>query len=642
MKKLQDYVKKGLFYKAVVEDGSDIIFIVNYQGDIIYHNASVEETLGHKPNSLIGKNFYDFISPETLSEFRRKYHLSCKKPYSEGIEFEFLCKNKKYKYLEFNAINLLQKEGVEGLILDCRDIMQRKKDSEELLRAQKAKEQFLANISHEIRTPINGIAGMATLLNKNPSAEEQITYLHAIKSAADNLKVIINDILDLASTESGKLKFEKIGFSLKDLLASLIDIFSVQAKEKGLELRKVIHPDADKILIGDPVRLNQILINLISNALKFTHMGSIRIHVSIEKREKTKSYVKFVVTDTGIGVPKEKLSTIFESFGQADASVTRKYGGTGLGLTIVKQLVKLQHGSISVKSKEDEGSSFIVIIPYEIGKPDDIADTSAQAKKSDSYRDSLKNLSVLLVEDNDINRLYASSILKSLECKLETAENGYVAIEKLKSGLFHVVLMDVQMPVMDGFEATKAIRSWDPPKSQIPIIALTANATRNDIEKCLAAGMNDCIAKPFTPEDLFRILIKHGSHEAPVTTPEVAAATITPMAADLSYLTKVANGNTDFVREMISTLQESMPKSIDQIKSCAIEMEWNELAKVIHKIKPALTMIGRKDLRDEAIVLEDFLVNNQTASLTQRTLHFAQELSMALESLKSFPISSGS
>ena len=552
-------------------------------------------------------------------------------------------KNKKYKYLEFNSINLLQKEGIEGLILDCRDIMQRKKDSEELLRAQKAKEQFLANISHEIRTPINGIAGMATLLNKSPSAEEQITYLHAIKSAADNLKVIINDILDLASTESGKLKFEKIGFSLKDLLASLIDIFSVQAKEKGIELKYGLDPEADNVLIGDPVRLNQILINLISNAIKFTHVGSIRIHVSLEKKDKGKSYVKFVVTDTGIGVPKEKLSTIFESFGQADASVTRKYGGTGLGLTIVRQLVKLQHGAISVKSKEDEGSSFSVIIPYEIGKQSDIADTHAQARKSDSYRDSLKNLSVLLVEDNDINRLYASTILKSLECKLETAENGYVALEKLKTGLFHVVLMDIQMPVMDGFEATKAIRSWDSPKNQLPIIALTANATRNDIEKCLAAGMNDCIAKPFTPEDLFRILIKHGSHTPPPAIPPDHIPLKTPtIAVDLSYLTNVANGNVDFIKEMITTLQGSIPISMDQIRSFAMGMEWAELAKAIHKIKPALTMMGRKDLRDEAIVLEDFIATHRTTSLTQRTLRFVDDIHVALESLKSFPVSSGS
>src|SRR6478609_210730 len=228
MKDLKTYVKKGLFYQSVVEDGSDIIFIVDYKGEIIYHNASVEETLGHKPNSLLGKNFFDYILPETLSEFRKKYQQSTKKPYSESVEFRFHCKDGTYKYLEFNSINLKQKEDIEGLILDCRDITQRKNDAEELLRAQKTKDQFLANISHEIRTPINGIAGMATLLSQSPNREEQITYLNAIKSASENLKVIINDILDLASIESGKLRFERIGFSLKDVVASLENMFEVQ------------------------------------------------------------------------------------------------------------------------------------------------------------------------------------------------------------------------------------------------------------------------------------------------------------------------------------------------------------------------------------------------------------------------------
>ena len=206
---LKNYVKKGLFYKSVVEDGSDVIFIVDYKGEILYLNASVEETLGYKPKSLIGRNFFEFILPEELTEFKKSYQISTRKPYQESVEFQFLCKDKTYKYLEFNSINLKKKEKIEGLILDCRDITQRKKDAEELLRAQKAKEQFLANISHEIRTPINGIAGMANLLSKNPSPEEQMTYLNAIKSASENLKVIINDILDLASIDSGKLKFEK-------------------------------------------------------------------------------------------------------------------------------------------------------------------------------------------------------------------------------------------------------------------------------------------------------------------------------------------------------------------------------------------------------------------------------------------------
>lgn len=636
MNNLKEYVKKGLFYQSVVEDGSDLIFIVDYHGEILYHNSSVEETLGHKPNSLIGKNFFDYILPTSLSEFKSKYKQSISRHYNESIEFQFLCKDKKYKYLEFNSINLKHKNKIEGLILDCRDITQRKNDAEELLRAQKTKDQFLANISHEIRTPINGIAGMATLLSQSPSPEEQTTYLNAIKSAADNLKVIINDILDLASIESGKLKFEHIGFNLKDLLTSLLDTFSVQVVEKGVRLELEITDDANLILIGDPVRLNQILINLISNAIKFTHHGFIRLGCSLEQKERKKCVVRFDVTDTGIGIPKDKLSTIFESFSQADASVTRKYGGTGLGLTIVKQLVELQEGKISVKSMEDKGSSFTVLVPYAIGNLDDIAETSLRAKRSQSYRNSLKDLSILLVEDNDINRLYASSILKTWDCTLELAENGYVAVEKLKNNFFDIILMDVQMPVMDGYEATKAIRSGEPPKNQIPIIALTANATRKDIEKCLASGMNDCIPKPFTPEDLFRVLLKYSGNKVRTVLPKRPEMEARPKSVDLSYLQSVSNNDKQFISEMIITFLESMPKSIDDIHRHVKHKDWEALSKAIHKIKPSLTMMGMLSLKNAAVELEQMCKSQILfKAIPSECELFTTQLKAALKELES-------
>ena len=637
MSNLKEYVKKGLFYQSVVEDGSDIIFIVDYLGEILYHNSSVEETLGHKPDSLIGKNFFDFILPETLKEFKSRYDDSIRKHYNESVEFQFLCKNKTYKYLEFNSINLKHKNEIEGLILDCRDITQRKNVAEELLRAQKTKDQFLANISHEIRTPINGIAGMATLLSQNPTLEEQATYLNAIKSAADNLKVIINDILDLASIESGKLKFENIGFNLKDLLASLIDTFSVQTAEKGVLLELDVKSEANLILIGDPVRLNQILINLISNAIKFTHNGSIRLSCTLEQKERSKCVVRFDVTDTGIGIPKDKLSTIFESFSQADASVTRKYGGTGLGLTIVKQLVELQKGKISVKSQEDKGSSFTVLIPYAIGHPDDIAETSLRAKRSQTYRNSLKNLNVLLVEDNDINRLYANSILKTWDCNIELAENGYVAVEKIKNNVFDIILMDVQMPVMDGYEATKAIRSGEPPKSLVPIIALTANATRKDIEKCLSAGMNDCVPKPFTPEDLFRVLLKHSGNKSKMPrSPAEIEKEKSPKLIDLSYLQSVSNNDKQFIQEMIDTFLESMPKSIVDITRNVEVKDWESLAKAIHKIKPSLTMMGMQTLKSAAIELEQMCKSEiLIKAIPSESELFTRQLKEALRELES-------
>jgi len=600
MKTLKLYVKQGGFFKAVVEDGSDIIFIVDYSGTILYHNPSVKETLGYRANALVGKNFFDYILPSSLPVFKKAYQSSTRRKFNESVEFQFLCKDKSYKYLEFNSINLFQKEKIKGLILDCRDIAQRKKDAEELLRAQKAKELFLANISHEIRTPINGIAGMASLLSQNPNFNEQATYLHAIQSAADNLKVIINDILDLASIESGKLKLEEIGFNLNDLLHSLVNTFAFQASEKRIELRYELDEDANQIFIGDPVRLNQILLNLLSNAIKFTPSGSISISCHVKKKETKKHHLTFEVQDTGIGIPKDKLDTIFESFSQADASVTRKYGGTGLGLTIVKELVELQHGTIQVKSQEGVGSTFSFSIPYELGSRDNIK--GHLSKGSPLLKKSLKDYSVLLVEDNDINRLYASSILKIWDCKIDIAENGFVAVEKIKNEDYDIVLMDVQMPVMDGFEATKAIRASASPKSQIPIIALTANATRKDIEQCLASGMNDCIPKPFTPEDLYNKLVrfKSGSKKNPQRKVDAPKKIV-----DLAYLRTISNNNQKFIDDMIAAFLESIPKSIQEIKMNTENAEWAALAGAVHKVKPSLTLMGLRSSKEKALLLED-------------------------------------
>ena len=599
--KLQNYLKKGKFYEAVVEDGSDIIFIVDFSGKIHYHNASVLTTLGYRSKTLLDKNFFDFILPETLEELKRKFKQSQKRAYTENVEFQFLCKDLTYRFLEFNAINLKHKEGLEGFILDCRDIEQRKKDEVELLRLQKAKEQFLANMSHEIRTPINGIAGMASLLSQNPSPEESETYLNAIRHSAENLKVIINDILDLSAIESGKLRFEKIAFNLKDFLPSLISSFTFQAREKRISLNFEIDEKLNKILLGDPVRLNQILINLISNAVKFTHAGSIQVRCSAEREQKGVCWVRIEVIDTGVGIPFEKLATIFESFSQADASVTRKYGGTGLGLTIVKQLVELQDGRITVSSVENEGSTFIVFIPYGIGKARNI-----QSLGNDSALKEVNasQLSVLLVEDNDINRLYAKSILKKWQCQTDTAENGLVAIEKIKNNLYDVVLMDIQMPILDGYETTKAIRLMDSEISKVPIVALTANATKVDVEKCLAAGMNDYLPKPFTPNDLYRKLFQE-LHIKPRKKEKRKNPKIKSSAYNLEYLRSVSGNNLEFIREMIATFTQTIPPILKEIEEATAQMDWEKVSKLSHKIKPSFALMGMTALRNTVAEIEE-------------------------------------
>lgn len=601
--RLQQYVKKGSFFKAVVEDGSDIIFVVDFDGNIHYHNTSVHETLGYRSNSLIGKNFFDYILPETLEDLRRQFRQSQKRSFSENVEFQFRRKDLTYRFLEFNAVNLKFKEGLDGFILDCRDIAQRKESEAELVRLQKAKEQFLANMSHEIRTPINGIVGMANLLGRNTSPEERDTYLSAIKHSAENLTVIINDILDLAAIESGKLKFEKIAFNLQDFLPSLISTFTYQAREKRISIEYEVEDKLDRILLGDPVRLNQILINLISNAVKFTQTGSIKVICSIERQQKDICWVRIDVVDTGIGIPKEKLNTIFESFSQADASVTRKYGGTGLGLTIVKQLVELQKGKISVRSKEHSGSTFTVLIPYTIGKATKISKSSPR-NSSEEKEAKAAQLYVLLVEDNEINRLYAKSVLKNWHCITDTAENGLVAIEKIKSHEYDVVLMDIQMPIMDGYETTKAIRLMESPQGEVPILALTANATKADVDKCIASGMDDYLPKPFTPDDLYRKLfteLKIAPRKKTRKKPSVGAKKL----YNLEYLRSVSGNDEEFIREMILTFTESIPSQLVEMKNALASEDWAQLARNAHQIKPSFTLMGLTALRSNIVFIEE-------------------------------------
>jgi PAS domain S-box-containing protein len=640
MKSLDNYVKKGLFYESVVEDGSDLIFVLDYDASFLYHNTSVKETLGYANKALVGKNFFEFIHAAEVPVIRKKFNACKRRPYCQGVEFRFLCKDGTYRFLEFNSINLKQKEGLHGLIMDCRDITQRKKDAEELLMAQKARELFMANISHEIRTPINGISGMATLLSNNPSAEDSITYLNAIKSASENLKVIINDILDLASIESGKLKFERIGFNMMDLIASLIDIFKAQALAKNLQLNYQVSPNAKGIFMGDPVRLNQILVNLIGNAIKFTHHGSITLNVSVLKSVRNKKLLQFDVTDTGIGVPAEKLHTIFESFSQADASVTRKYGGTGLGLTIVKQLVEMQKGWIKVESKEGLGSTFTVAIPYVPVEAERDVRTALRTEKKEEGPTDLSGFTILLVEDNDINRIYAGSLLKMSGCKIEMAENGMVALEKIKNNHVDLILMDLQMPVMDGYEATKAIRLLNDKKSkEVPIIALTANATPRVIEKCMSLGMNEHLAKPFTPDELFRTLGKFLNYAKQVK-PTGRQDLILPRnfaTVDLSFLAKVSGNDKQFIVDVVRSFLQATPLLLDGIREALRESDPQKLGQRIHRIKPSLTMLGLSTAKSLAESLEDELGRHELSGMAKKIVNeLCDEVARALEELSGF------
>jgi signal transduction histidine kinase/CheY-like chemotaxis protein len=387
-------------------------------------------------------------------------------------------------------------ESTQRAVLNIlEDYSEAKEKAEE---STKLKEAFLANMSHEIRTPMNAIIGFSDQLYKCKLEEKEKEYVKIIKSAGENLLTIINDILDISKIEAGMMTFEEHTFSVKEIFKSLNVMLMGKAKEKNLELLFICDDDVPDSLLGDTTRLTQIIINLAGNAIKFTQKGSITVGARVTKYENGITLLEFSVKDTGIGIPLDKLEHIFERFRQAESHITRKYGGTGLGLSIAKQLVELQGGTLSVKSEIDKGSFFSFCIPYK-KSVEVVHEIEAVREKYDMTE--LCKLNILLVEDNQLNVKLILSLFSEYKLKLQVAENGSVGVEMLKKGNFDIILMDMEMPVMNGYEAANIIRNEL--KSDRPIIAMTAHAMAGERERCLSLGMNDYISKPINANLLF-------------------------------------------------------------------------------------------------------------------------------------------
>lgn len=594
-------------YKKLFKDSKDGIYISSRDGHIVDANQATLDLFGYSMDQL--------------------RHLHSEKLYADPTDrLLFQQEIEKYGAVRDFAVSLKRKDGsvidclltssvrlghdgtvvgYQGIIHDITSL----KRTQELKRAkelaeqsEKLKAQFLANMSHEVRTPMNAVFGMTNLLLQTSLDASQREYVEFIKDSSEHLLVLVNDILDFSKIDAGKLEITEENFDLHDLINNLVTTLRFKVMQRDVTLNLDIG-DVPEVLRGDEVRLNQVLLNLLSNAVKFTEEGEIMLSARVLEKNEAAVKVSFQVRDTGIGIPKDKLEAVFGSFTQVMHGGHRKYQGTGLGLAITRRLVELMGGKITVESQVGKGTVFKVLLSFKHASGD-VPRPATQAFSKDGSAYGAKK--VLVVEDNKINQIVArETILKwAPAMEIDGAMNGKEALEKVKEHDYDLIVMDIQMPIMDGYEATRLIRQLPEPKGRVPIVAMTAFASPSDAQKALSYGMTDYISKPFDPKDLFRKLTKiFGPIEMPLDedAPEPA---VNGQMINLSYLDKVTEGEESLRLKLVDMLLEETPEEMKRMRALFKQKKWNQLGATAHKFKSSAVLFGIKDLSTDLKSLE--------------------------------------
>lgn len=580
-------------YRGIIANMNLGLMELDTKGRIVFANQTLLHMTGLYEQEITGYDSTTFLADnrvDTFKERTRKHKLGV----SEAFEVKVNIKGRQGWWFVSSTPRFDTVGEHTGSIVICLDISKQKKLEEDLIKAReeaemlaRTKETFLTNMSHEIRTPMNAIIGMGNQLAKTALSNQQQFYLNTIKTAAENLLVIINDILDLSKIEAGKLSVEHIPFEPRRVMDNAMHVMLHKAEEKGIKLTQTYcDPKMSDVLIGDPHRINQVLLNLISNAIKFTEKGSVDIVSEIIFDDPDTQTVQFSINDTGIGMEPEFVNRMFDKFSQESESISRKYGGTGLGMSISKELIELMQGDITVKSSKSMGSSIQFRLRFRKGSNSDLPSLQSPTI-SEGF---LVGKRILVTDDNDMNRLVAATILENYGATILEAVNGQDAAEKALASNPDLILMDIQMPVMDGYDATRALRNK---QSAIPIIALTANAIKGEQEKCLQAGMNDYIAKPFKEEEFLRLLAKWIKPDGKMTPrdEDTLAAKKQP-GYSLDNLMAISRGNQSFVHKMLRLFITDAPATLQEIKSAFHAGNLEKVGKLAHRLKPSVDTLG--------------------------------------------------